>query len=350
MRRFLSIAVCLCLLFCMLPVSTVAADDSRSYDFVLTVDGKQEITANPNQTVTVTLVLNRTDSDAAAVMYAVQAELLYDDAFFELVDGSVMTSSGVEWTDMARRTGGRAFYLNFLSLSGGEEWNSQVQMGSFQLRVIGQSGASVIKSENCMVSVASGKDSYVSTDNDVKVIVSTDCTVNFESGGSEVPSQTVQYGEKVKEPEEPVREGYTFNGWYTDLDKTQLWDFAKDVVQGNMTLYAGWLEGEAPVQTETETDGDSFPWWLMGLGLLLLLLLLILLLLLGKKKVTFDSCGGTPIDAVYVKKGEKLERPMTPVKPGAMFIGWYTGEVAGIPWNFETGEVKKSMTLYARWR
>ena len=349
MKRFWSLALCLFLLLCILPGSVSAADNSRSYDFSLTIDGKQEVTATPDQIVTVTLVLNRTDSDQPADMYAVQAELWYDDSFFELVDGSVMTSSGVEWTDMARRTGGRAFYLNFLSLSGGEQWDSKVQMGTFQLRVIAQSGASTIRSENCIVSVQDGSDGYASVDNDVKVIVSTDCTVHFESGGgSEVPVQTVQYGETVTEPEEPTRAGYTFNGWYSDLDKTDFWDFENDTVQGNMTLYAGWLEGEAPVQNEPESE--HFPWWLILIGLLIGLLLLILILVFGKKKVTFDSCGGTPIDPVYVKKNDLLERPMTPTKPGAMFVGWYTDAQQGTPWNFDQSKVKKSMTLYARWR
>ena len=349
MKRFLSIAVSLCLLLCLLPGTAFAADNSRSYDFSLTVDGQQEKTATPDQIVTVTLILNRTDSDQPADMYAVQAELLYDDTFFELVDGSVMTSSGVEWTDMARRTGGRAFYLNFLSLSGGEEWGSKMQMGSFQMRVIAQSGASTIDSENCIVSVADGSDSFASVNNDVRVIVSTDCTVTFESGGgSEVPDQIVQYGEKIKEPEEPTRDGYTFNGWYSDLDRTNLWDFNSDTVQGNMTLYAGWLEGGAPVPNTPADDG--FAWWLILIGLLIGLLLLILILVFGKKKVNFDSCGVTPIDPVYVKKDSLIERPMTPVKPGAMFIGWYTDAQLGTPWNFERSKVKKSMTLYARWR
>lgn len=349
MKRLLSIVLCLGLLLCLLPGTALAADNSRCYDFTLTVDGKQEVTANPDQIVTVTLVLNRTDSDMAADMYAVQAELLYDDTFFELVEGSVMTSSGVEWTDMARRTGGRAFYLNFLSLSGGEEWDSKVQMGTFQMRVIAQSGASVIDSENCIVSVADGSDGFVSVNNDVKVIVSTDCTVTFESGGgSEVPDQIVQYGEKVSEPEEPTRDGFTFNGWYSDLDKTKLWDFGNDTVQGNMTLYAGWLEGSAPVQN-TPAEG-GFPWWLILIGLMLGLLLLILILVFGKKKVTFDSCGGTSIDPVYVKKDSLIERPMTPVKPGAMFVGWFTDPAAGVPWDFERSKVTKSITLYARWK
>lgn len=349
MKRFLSIAVSICLLLCLLPGAVLAADDSRSYDFVLSVDGKQETTAIPEQIVTVTLVLNRTDSDQPADMYAVQAEMLYDDSFFELVDGSVMTAPNVAWTDMARRTGGRAFYLNFLSLSGGEEWGSKVQMGSFQLRVIAHGGASTIDSENCIVSVADGSGGFTSVNNDVRVIVSTDCTVTFESGGgTQVPDQIVQYGEKIKEPEEPTREGYSFNGWYSDLDRTTLWNFDSDTVQGNMTLYAGWLEGST--QPQNVQDDNGFPWWLILIILLIGLLLLILILVFGKKKVTFNSCGGTPIDPVYVKKGSLIERPMTPVKPGVMFVGWYTDAQFGTPWNFERSKAKKRMTLYARWR
>lgn len=349
MKRFFTIAVSLSLLLCLFSGTVLAVDHSRSYDFTLTVDGKQEVTATPDQIVTVTLILNRTDSDQPADMYAVQAELLYDDRFFELVEGSVMTSSGVAWTDLARRTGGRAFYLNFLSLSGGEEWGSRVQMGSFQFRVTADAGASVIDSENCIVSVANGSDSFASVNNDVKVIVTTACTVSFESGGgSEVPSQTVQYGEKIKEPAEPTRKGFTFNGWYSDLEKTDLWDFNADTVQGNMTLYAGWLEGSAPAPNRPVNDG--FPWLLVVSGLLLVVLVLILILVFGKKKVAFDTCGGTPIDPVYVKKGSLIARPMTPMKPGAMFIGWFTDPIGGVSWTFERDKVEKSMTLYARWR
>ena len=39
--------------------------------------------------------------------------------------------------------------------------------------------------------------------------------VKFDSkGGSEVPSQNVEMGALVTEPEAPTREGYTFDGWY----------------------------------------------------------------------------------------------------------------------------------------
>lgn len=43
----------------------------------------------------------------------------------------------------------------------------------------------------------------------------------------------------VSSPADPTRFGYTFNGWYTDAECTQEYDFSASVIT-NMTLYAGW--------------------------------------------------------------------------------------------------------------
>lgn len=352
MKRIFSLLLTAILLLGVIAMPVFAADNSRSYEFKLTVDDKVQTKAAPDQIVTANLVLKRTDSNAKATMYAMQAEMEYDDTFLELIDSTVITAPGVEWTDMGRRTGGRAFYLNFLSLSGGEMWEPELVIGVFQFKVLGDSGVSTVAAKNCLVSTGDGLDSFASICNDVKIIVSTECTVTFEeNGGSEVPDQTVQYGEKIKEPKEPTRKGYVFNGWYSDLDRTQLWDFKNDTVQGNMTLYAGWVEGSA--HSINFGNGNFFgmmSWRLMLLALLLLILLILLVaLVLGKKKVTFDSRGGTRLEPVYVKKGKMVEMPMCPVKPGALFMGWFRDPSCTRPWNFEIDKVEKSMTLYARW-
>jgi uncharacterized repeat protein (TIGR02543 family) len=66
-------------------------------------------------------------------------------------------------------------------------------------------------------------------------------TITFDSqGGSAVSSQMVEYGEKVTEPADPTRTGYTFGGWYTESGCTNAWDFADDTVTSGMTLYAKW--------------------------------------------------------------------------------------------------------------
>jgi uncharacterized repeat protein (TIGR02543 family) len=354
MKRTLAFLVSLLLTISVMTTVALGADNSRNYDFQFTADGKTEVNATTGQILTMNLLLKRTDSDAPADMYAMQAEFEYDDSFFQLVDNSVMTASEIEWTDMARRTGGRAFYLNFASMTGGQEWPSELLIGAFQFKVIGETGVSTINAKNCLVSTKDGMDTFESSSNDVRVIVGTDCIVTFvANGGSETPEQHVQYRERIKEPEAPTREGYSFNGWYSDLDRTQLWNFETDTVKGNMKLYAGWLE-TVPGNEADGDDGkveDSLPWWVFVLLFLLLALACILwFLVLGKKKVTFATNSDSEMEPIYVKKGSCIERPMAPAKPGAMFAGWYKDPGCQEPWNFETDKVEKSVTLYARWR
>ncbi len=73
--------------------------------------------------------------------------------------------------------------------------------------------------------------------------------VTFDSnGGSEVASVKVKENDKVEEPEDPTREGYTFVGWYY-LD--ELYDFDLPV-KYDMTLKAEWEE-----QGDAEVEGIS---------------------------------------------------------------------------------------------
>ncbi|MBQ6602394.1 MAG: InlB B-repeat-containing protein [Eubacterium sp.] len=353
-RRLITVFLSVFLLCAALAVPVSAEDSSRSYDFKLTADGQTEVTATEGQVLTFTLVLSRTDSSEDAEMYAMQAEFEYDDTFFALVENSAMTGSGIEWTDMARRTGGRVFYLNYVSMTGGQMWPSELLIGTFQLKVIAKGGVSSVTANNCLVSVKDGSDSFTSTCNDVRVIVGTECTVTFVSnGGSEVEAQKVQFGEKIKKPADPTREGYDFNGWYADLDRTKAWNFDTDTVQGNMTLYAGWLEasGGSSGGGSPEKAG-GMPGWVIPAVIAVAAVIVILALLAAnrKKKVTFETNGGTQLDPVYVKKGEKLDRPMTPSKPGAMFAGWFKDPDGTQPWIFERDTVEANMTLYARWR
>ena len=65
--------------------------------------------------------------------------------------------------------------------------------------------------------------------------------VTFDSnGGSAVASQTVEKGDLAKQPDDPTRDGYTFEGWYTDLSFITAYDFSV-TVNSNIILYAKWL-------------------------------------------------------------------------------------------------------------
>ena len=69
-------------------------------------------------------------------------------------------------------------------------------------------------------------------------------TVKFDTdGGSYVEPVKAMYLDSIS-LDNPVKEGYSFTGWYTDRDRTQKWDTQTDTVTGSMTLYAGWEKAE----------------------------------------------------------------------------------------------------------
>lgn len=65
-------------------------------------------------------------------------------------------------------------------------------------------------------------------------------TVTFDSnGGSAVPSQKITSGETASRPADPTKGMDTFDGWYSDAELTQSYDFSTPVT-ANITLYAKW--------------------------------------------------------------------------------------------------------------
>ena len=62
--------------------------------------------------------------------------------------------------------------------------------------------------------------------------------VTFDSdGGSNVSTQEVEAGNKATKPSDPVKDGFTFDGW---LDNNgNAFDFNTPIMS-NITLYANW--------------------------------------------------------------------------------------------------------------
>ncbi|MDO4443022.1 MAG: DUF4430 domain-containing protein [Slackia sp.] len=65
-------------------------------------------------------------------------------------------------------------------------------------------------------------------------------------------------------------------------------------------------------------------------------------------KVSFDSCGGSAVSAVYVAKGQALVRPDDPTREGFSFVGWYVDEACTQAWDFASIP-SGDMTLFAKW-
>ncbi len=88
------------------------------------------------------------------------------------------------------------------------------------------------------------------------------CTITFDPNGGTLTGEATckeKLNECIREPgEDPVRRGYSFEGWYTDADCTQRWDF-DDPISGNMTLYAGWKAFSYRITVKPE-NGEQDIW------------------------------------------------------------------------------------------
>lgn len=68
-----------------------------------------------------------------------------------------------------------------------------------------------------------------------------------------------------------------------------------------------------------------------------------------KYTVTFNSNGGSAVQAMSVAENETIVRPADPAKTGFAFEGWYKDSGLTQKWNFDTDTVNQALTLYAKW-
>ncbi|HQM06772.1 MAG TPA: InlB B-repeat-containing protein, partial [Bacilli bacterium] len=132
------------------------------------------------------------------------------------------------------------------------------------------------------------------------------------NGGSQVFTFTVDVstGEKVSMPENPVKDGYTFGGWYIDSEFITQYNF-ENIVRNSFTLYGKWIPEEYTIH--------------------------------------FNSNGGSEIASVMVLREQLLAEPIEPTKAGFEIEGWYLDTELTQKYDFTT-VVTGSFTLYAKWK
>ena len=83
-------------------------------------------------------------------------------------------------------------------------------------------------------------------------------TVTFDDmvDGTDNKVVEVLKGSKVSKPEDPVREGYTFAGWYADEALTEAYDFGS-AVNEDTVLYAKWTEDGGSEKPEPPVDPED---------------------------------------------------------------------------------------------
>ncbi len=134
-------------------------------------------------------------------------------------------------------------------------------------------------------------------------------TVSFETNGGEpVSSITDKFDSKLTLPE-PIRTGYTFEGWFEDegLETPFLGETMPDE---DITLYAGWVANQITI-------------------------------------TFFDN--GIEVGTFTGNYGDEIKFPVLDSKTGAEFVGWFEDET--LETNFtQTTLSATNQTVYAKWQ
>ncbi len=103
-------------------------------------------------------------------------------------------------------------------------------------------------------------------------------TITFESNeGTAITAITAQPGSAITAPADPTRSGYTFAGWYSDSNLTQVATIPSTMPSASITLYAKWTSTSLMMDAlptsmgqnysgSLTSEGRVFVWGLNGSG------------------------------------------------------------------------------------
>lgn len=141
-------------------------------------------------------------------------------------------------------------------------------------------------------------------------------SVTFDYGyeGAQNKTTSVRKDAKVEKPEDPTRDNFKFDNWYSDTNRTVEYDFNTPIVS-DTTIYAKWLENA------------------------------------NYYDVTFDYNYKDSVKANVqkVKEGDKAIRPaVDPTRYGYRFDGWYNSADGNGEYDFNSA-ISAAKTVYAKW-
>ncbi len=205
-------------------------------------------------------------------------------------------------------------------------------------------------------------------------------TVTFNTnGGNEVASQTLKEEGYAARPEDPVREGFFFDAWYADEAFTTTYNFSRDKVTADVTLYAKWLNavtvtfntnGGNEIESQTFVEGQKatdpgkpvkegivFDAWYadeactvkFDFGAAITADTTVYAGWLKNYEVAFNTDGGSEVASQTLSEGSYAVKPEAPTKAGFTFAGWYADEGLTTAFDFERVAITADTTVYAKW-
>jgi len=138
-------------------------------------------------------------------------------------------------TELTGKTG-----AELLNPDDGKMYEVAVTAGTNSVLKTGSSSNTTYETKSKFTSIADGK--AVASIQFSAPVSATTVSFNMNGHGTAIDSVTATVGSTISAPNTPSADGWSFDGWYSDSEMTKLWDFAKDKVEGSMTLYAKWTE------------------------------------------------------------------------------------------------------------
>lgn len=176
--------------------------------------------------------------------------------------------------------------------------------------------------------------------------------VNFNTdGGNSVSNQIINKDKTIIKPQDPVRDGYKFLGWYsnnvlfdfntpvtTNLELVAKWEKVKDnsttgtttTTKKNDTTSSTTKKTTTKKNDTTNTTTKKTTTNTTEVK---------------KYTVTFDSNGGSKVSSKEVTSGSKVSKPSNPTRTGYKFSGWTLNNKA---YDFNS-KVTSNIILVAKW-
>lgn len=205
-------------------------------------------------------------------------------------------------------------------------------------------------------------------------------TIQFESNANlSIQSIEALYQANIVQPQDPIRSGYTFMGWYADQALTTAYAFTT-MPLGGTTLYAKWqgqptnlyfnsnggsdvatliapLGGQITEPTAPTKEGYTFAGWYSNVGLTEAFTTWIMpsggITLYAKWNpnlytITFEENGGSLVTNITLGYGLSVSAPVSPTKTDYIFMGWCSDIELQQAYVFTTMPLNGT-TLYAKW-
>ena len=189
-------------------------------------------------------------------------------------------------------------------------------------------------------------------------------------GGTVIPSQTVTYPNLPVMPNSPIKVGHTFTSWYRDSNFNQQFSF-NEPLEDHTTIYSNYQrntyyvtfvddKGNVIEQTTVLYGGTALftkavkkehythVGWDKPLENIKENQTITAVFEPNKYILRFNTVGGSAIDDITITYPNNPTTPLTPIKEGYDFVGWYTNISYTTRFNFDV-PLTKNTTIFARW-